>query len=315
MQLAQSIKDSYYQHLSELPLGKQIHFCTRLAAWEGDKAALDYLRTLRPMFVPTPFSEDKMRDSLRTILIGPATGEPNAFKLRKPYFDKYPSLRTVDNTLFRVRHLLTVYGVDTRPLLLGLIAKEQLIQLKEQLFADDQAMRILSTYAINLIYLLERVVFDNTGPDAINLDRFYTLGQSYNVNDRDQLQLYVYFYTHCIIGETNFYIRPIPQELLPAYRQMVADLEAVMTERYNDIHLDNKLEFLVCRQIVGHQSTLANRIYAECEKSVSDDGHFLVDRHNANAQSHYNDIATSEHRNVLYIMSHSPYSPHTTLVG
>lgn len=315
MELARSIKDNYYAHLAELPLGKQIHFCTRIAAWEGDQAALEHLRGLRPQFVPEPYSEEAMLHTLSKILAGPATGETNASRLREPYFEKYPTLRTTDNTLFRVRHLLNVYGVDTRPLLLKLVAKEELQQLKEALLADEPAMRILSTYAINLVYLLERVVFEGSDTSGVDLDRFYSLGKGYDLDDPQQLQLYIYFYTHCVIGETNFYTNRIPAGLLPTYRQMIVELEAVISGHYDDIHLDNKLEFVVCCRIVGYQSALAGRIYEECDKSVSNDGTFLVDRHNTNAQSAHSDIASSEHRNVLYIMSHSAYNPRSTLVS
>lgn len=314
MQLSQTIKEYYYQHLPELTEHKQFHFCTRLGAWEGDSRALDHLKKLKTSFVPDPYSPEAMSKELEHILTSPPAVTANAQNLREAYFEKYPTLRGIDNALFRVRHMLAVYGIDTRTLLTQAVPLEQLQKLKSDLLADPQAFCVLSTYAVNFLYLLERVVLEHDDPASIDIAYLYKLGERYDLTDRQLLQLYIYLYTHCIIGETNFYTRRIPQALLPNYTRMIAALETVIGQHFDDINLDNKLEFLVCCQIVGVPSQIAGRIYVECDASLSDEGHFLVDKHNANVQPDRTDISASEHRNVLFIMSHTPYNPHPTLV-
>jgi hypothetical protein len=42
---------------------------------------------------------------------------------------------------------------------------------------------------------------------------------------------------------------------------------------------------------------------AEAQKSLSDDGDFLVDRHNTNPQTANASLDLSEHRNVLFVMA------------
>jgi len=96
---------------------------------------------------------------------------------------------------------------------------------------------------------------------------------------------------------------------------MLEELEPLIEANFTTINLDNKLEFLVCSRICDFKSDLFDRIYDECERSVSDAGTFVIDVHNENIQESRNDFVSSEHRNVLYIMSTSTYTPHSTLVG
>jgi hypothetical protein len=95
---------------------------------------------------------------------------------------------------------------------------------------------------------------------------------------------------------------------------MLARLEQIITEYFPHISLDNKLEFLVCARICSYQTPLFERIYIECEASLSPEGIFLVDTLNDNRLAGTKTFAGSEHRNVLFIMSGSPYTPHNTLV-
>ncbi|MET1033374.1 MAG: hypothetical protein ABWX94_02655, partial [Candidatus Saccharimonadales bacterium] len=122
-------------------------------------------------------------------------------------------------------------------------------------------------------------------------------------------------YTHCIIGESNFYTRTIPDYAASIYRDMLTSLEVLITEHFDDINLDNKLEFLVCCRICSYETDLFDRIYEECSKSLSPNGTYLIDTHNGHtAQQNRTSLQASEHRNVLFLLSCSPYRPHSTLV-
>jgi hypothetical protein len=314
MHLSESILAYYLDNLEALEGEKRFHLCTRLAAWRGESQALAYLRDVRPEFVPEPFDAAKITATLDELVNRPPTGQINALGLRQQYFERYPHLRGIDFAMFRVRHLEAVYGVDARAQLLRVVSTETLIELSNRLLADPEAIRVLSTYAINYLYLLQRVVLRDDSPMAIDVPALYELGDAYDIANPEHIQLLIYLYTHCIIGETNFYVRQIPAAYIPAYTRMLERLERLIDEQFENINLDNKLEFLVCCRITGYRSTLFDRIYDECERSVSDEGTFLVDRHNANAQSEKTTFSASEHRNVLFIMSTTPYIPHATTV-
>jgi cell division protein FtsB len=311
MELRQNVLNYYLDNFDKLSSDKQFHFATRIAAWTGDNTCLAHLEHMRPLFVPEPLTSPALTTALSNLLQNPPAALINAAAARKLYFNRYPQLRGLDFALFRVRHLQQVYGVDAREELQKLVSIEAMLSLEAALLEDHEAIKILSTYAINYMYLLHSVVLQD---NAVDRKAFLQVGKDYEASNATQLQLLIYLYTHCIIGETNFYAQEIPSAHVPLYRAMLEQLEAHIDENFEHINLDNKLEYLVCCRICNYDTTLQDRIDKECRRSISTDGTFVVDRHNSNAQSGKSSFDASEHRNVLFIMSGTQYQPHSTSV-
>ena len=310
MALHDSIREYYFSHLGDLPIDTQFHFASRLAAWEQDPQALHILETLRPHFVPGFPADGVLREILQGIITGSPAPDANASKLREPYFKKYPTLHGIGLALFRVRHWQVMYDIDARDALFSAIDEDDLTALEKKLLRDKDAVRILSTYAINFVYLYERLMLGQEDPKAINIKRLYKIGKTYNLKDDEELRLCIYFYTHCIIADSNFYEHEIPDFALPLYKKMLKRLEAIIAKHYDRISLDGKLEFLVCSRLCNFGGKLTGRIEQECQDSVSPEGTFLIDRHNVHAKNATKtSLAASEHRNVLYIMSHVAFRP------
>ncbi len=309
MELADKIYEYYMDNCHLLDDDKRFHLASRLAAWRGDPRAFQLLRESFDFIVQPDRDLD---DVLYELANRPQTGRRNAHELRQPYFKKYPILYGAHLALFRVRHLNVIYGIDARSALFNSIAEIELKQLEADLLNDDNALKILSTFAINYCYLLERVIENNE--ESLPIQHFYDIGTTYDVSQIQDLQLLIYLYTHCIIGESNFYTRNISDDKLPIYRQMLERLEIIIKTNFDKINLDNKLEYLVCARICHFNSDLFGPIYTECEKSISPDGIFLIDVHNQNTQNERTGFVRSEHRNVLFIMSTTEYNPHSTLV-
>lgn len=310
MKLADDVYNYYITHQNLLADDKLFHFATRTAAWFGREESFDILKRSRYQVVEPQLP---LNEVIANIYNAPIKNPVNAYHLRQPFFEKYPQLYGAHLALFRVRHLEAVYGIDARDALFATISKEELIDLRDKLLADDDGLRVLSTFAINFCYLLETVILKQD--HSLPLDRFLEIGASYDTSKATDIQLLIYFYTHCIIGETNFYVRTIPNELLSIYREMLRRIELLIRTHFDSINLDNKLEFLVCSRICDYKTDLYEQIYRECEQSISEEGTFIVDRHNSNAQEDRRSFSSSEHRNVLFIMSTAPYAPHSTLVN
>jgi hypothetical protein len=310
MDLSQAIKKYYFDHIGELPEDKRFHFASRIAAWEGDADAIKLLGDLRSFMVPSSPAE---MDVLLDRLLGtPLSPRINARVIRTPFFEKYPRLYGVHNALFRVRHLKSVYGVDAKPAFLEKVGQVNLDRLSENLAHDDEAVRILSTFAVNFFFLYKFILMGQK--DFLDLDNIIRIASGYDMRNKKHTQLLIYLFTHCIIGETNFYTQTIDPGRLNKFTRMLGILEAVISDNYDLINLDNKLEFLVACRICDYSSNLFEEIYRECDESLSHEGHFLIDQHNKNAQEDRKSFERSEHRNVLYIMSRTSYSPHSTLV-
>jgi len=309
MKLSDQIYQYYLSNLSLLGEDKTFHFASRMAAWTGDSKSYDILKKSYNYIV----QPDKSIDEVISELVNtPQTGKRNAHELRQPFFDKYPQLYGTHSALFRVRHLECVYGIDAKQSLFNSVSKNNLVKLEYALLNDSDAIKFLSTFAVNYIYLLERVI--NKDEDSFSIQRFYDLGKTYDTSNLQNLQLLIYLYTHCIIGESNFYTRKIAIKKLPIYHRMLSYLESIIDINFAKINLDNKLEFLVCARICNYESRLFDRVYNECENSISPEGKFIIDVHNQNAQIERNNFVSSEHRNVLFIMSNTEYNPHSTLV-
>jgi hypothetical protein len=308
--LSNSIFNYYLEHSGEMEPDKQFHFASRLYLWSGEPACRDLLTGLRPWFTADGQPDEALRQVIAAAQASPVHGSKNAAELRLPYFQKYPRLKLYVSALFRVNFLLHVYGLDTRDEFLRAFPATEVEALATELLHDEDALAILSTHAVNFLYLYSRLFGRE---ELFDPEVFLQVGENrYDLSERLHLQLFIYLYTHCIIGESLFYARRLSEN--PAYHTMFDRLEAVIEERFDDINLDNKFEFLVCGRLLGRENHLAEPIFAEAVKSVSPDGHYLIDVHNNHPQTDNVSLDKSEHRNVLFIMAHRAFEPGNSLV-
>jgi glutathione synthase/RimK-type ligase-like ATP-grasp enzyme len=282
---------------------KAFHFLSRLYLWSGDAEAKAGLDTLRPAYIGN--TEGQYRARLRYIFTRiPEHGDHMVSReARQIYFKKYPLLESYLGVLFKYLFAQKIYGLDLRPYIQELVSTTDLLKLKGEIEQDDTAMRVLSTYAINYLYMVDHYL--NTPSSAVNPTKYYKVGSTY---PGDSFELQIYFFTHCIIGASKFYSEPIKPADLDIYKKMLGYIESTLLTHFKTISLDNKCEFLVCAKICGYTSTLEDVILKEADSSLAPDGNFLIDTLNSKASpDERNDFLGSEHRNVLYIMSQLHY--------
>jgi hypothetical protein len=309
MNLSQEIKQYYFENLGSLSEDKRFHLASRTAAWEGDPQAYELLVKLRHYLLPEGVSLEKL---FSNIIAKPKVGRRIAHDLRRPYFEKYPKLSGLHSALFRARHLKAVLGIDAKDALFRVVPKAQFEELYNQLLVDPGALRALSTVGVNYMYLYKSLIGQR---DLIDPAIFVDIARGYELRDSTNIRLQIYLYTHSIIGETNFYTEVVLSKYRVLFAKMLNELEEIIAKRFEDISLDSKLEFLVCCRICGINSPLFKKVYDECQKSISPEGHFLIDRHNKNSKTSLSSFNSSEHRNVLFIMSSSLFNPHPTLIS
>lgn len=304
--LSNTVYSYYLSRLTDLPIKDRFHFASRLYLWRSDEECLNLLHQLRPWFTSDGDAGAAIRKVAEEAKASAGFGSKNADRLRQPYFDKYPRLKSYVSVLFRINFLQTIYQVDCGDLFYEIFDKSEADNLLNQLIADQPALSVLSTHAINFIYLYCNWVLKDASP--IKPEDIFKLGLiSYDLDDKIQLQLLIYLFTHCIIGESLFYYQAIPKSSMGPYEQMLDHLEDVISRSFQDINLDNKFEFLVCNKLLNQKSALEDLIFDEASRSVSSEGDFLIDRHNLNPQALNTSLDKSEHRNVLYIMATSDF--------
>lgn len=304
--LSNDIYSYYLDRFSNLPLDKQMHFALRLYSWREDTASQKLLENLKPTVFWTGDYIQLIESIYQGQLFEIKEGSLNTLSIRTPYFAKYPALRRISATLYWLASLQNHYGIDLRPALYSVISQDELQTLRERLWTDKEALAILSTHALNFIYLYDSYLLESALPDPNYLFDIVRDNTYDGISEPAQLQLRLYFLTHCIIGASKFYQQALPSTQLPVYGQMAAELETFIGQNFDAIKLDNKFEFLVCCKLTGQTTLLQGKIVREAEQSISPDGTYLIDRHNMNLQPAYTTLATSEHRNVLYIMADSP---------
>jgi len=270
-----------------------------MAAWEADPSAQSKLAGMKAYMT----GDGDIKSLLAGILGSPVRQNIFGRSLRQPFFDKYPQLFGFHDALFRLRHLKEIYGIDGRGQLLELISREDMEKLYSQLVHDQPALRILSRFAIDYLILYE-ILFDRK--QRLDPGQLLELAEDYNLEDDVQFHLLVYLFTHTIIADSFFYSRPVPAARLDVYRQKLSRLEELLVQRPG-AKLDCQYEFLVACRICGMDSPLFSKLHEAAPTQLSPEGTFITDPKNGGPEAGLNGFGRSEHRNVLFIMSQSPY--------
>jgi len=294
-----------YQSQIHILGDKKFHFLSRLYLWSGNVIFKSKLDELRAEYIGN--SKEGYQERLKKIStrIPEHGGRMVAKEARQIYFKKYPGLEPFLGLLFKNLFVREIYGVDLHEHIRALVSDEDLLALKFALENDEEAMRVLSTHAINYLYMLNDYL--GTKTSATTPEKYLQIGTSYQT---ECLELQIYFLTHCIIGASGFYSTSIKKSDLDVYMRMLGHIEIIIQNHFETISLDNKFEFLVCAKICGYKSGIEKSILLEANHSLAPDGNFLVDIHNAKVSlNERNDFVGSEHRNILYIMSQTPFHP------
>lgn len=278
-----SVRSYYYEHFNELAPDKKFHFATRVKNYFHCDDFQDY------------FAHNMPSTDLKVLLENNDFSHVNNLEARRPYFLKYDQIYGIDLALFRVNHLLNEYNVDLRADLLKLIPLERLYRLADDLMADDGAIVTLSTWAVNVICLIETLFPRHQNVVQILAEKSLTFETKFRHADP---LLLIYLYTHIILCDSNFYTRPITERLLA--QKMLERCAHLIEEHFDQLILDVRIEFLVCSNMAGvNYPQLRSRIAAECSQNLQGNS-YLVDLRRPKS---YHSLNGAEHTNVLFIMS------------
>lgn len=313
--LVDSVESYYKKRIEQVP-STAFHFASRLWLWTGDSWAREQLDAMQAEYIGT--TPDEIMAHIDEIVESDKASEPTVNRHkphRKSSFEKYDRLSFYNKLLFKVVFCDSLYDLDIRPYVRKYVSDKEFTDLFNRLIEDGDAMRMLSTFAINYLYLLKNYFKDKISKSSavlVSTSEIMSLMDGYKAHERDgtlkkstSSKLQVYLLTHAIIGESRFYARPVKGS---SYKSFCEKIEQIITSNYYEISLDNKLEFLVCCKICGYESNIRKLIEQECQKSVSWAGNFLVDSLNTSSSSKTgNCLRISEHRNTLYLMSQKPF--------
>jgi len=287
---------NYFEKFDEfLPRHISFHLWSRLWLYKNDENARSQLDGLKDWYLGK--GEDGIEKRIKELTTTTAEKD-DPLTDRKRYYQKYPKLLKYSSLLFWWLMAREIYNEDVSGEIEKVAPKEEINSLLEMVSKDHEAIRILSSGATNFFYLTEAYL-----GIKVKTDELFNLVKSDKYSmDREGLKQRFYFLSHLVIGETLFYTRKEIKNRETCLG-IVKELEKMIKNHYFKISLDMKFEFLVCCQILGHQTDLVEVINGEAERSLASVGNFLVDTHNAWIHGFGNKFTRSEHRNVLYLMS------------
>ncbi len=291
--------DAYFKNSLELYPYDLFHYASRRWLWSRDAWSQERLIDMKEWYLGK--DEAAYREKIVSLCTGNEVAQSvNQNKVyRQKYYEKYTNLALYNSLLFRYLFARTLYGVDLKSYIQEQVPDADFLEVFNQLLNDHDAIRVLSTHAINYFYLLKNYLGTEVDPQLFLTmsDEYDHLVASGELKASDAQKLKIYLLTHAIIGESLFYSRPVNGEV---YTEMCRRVEASIESQYFTVSLDNKFEFLVCAALCGYKTRLRSLILQEAEGVVSWAGPFIVDR---DAQAVRHVVQSSEHRNVLYVMA------------
>lgn len=298
------VKNLYEDALNYMDKNNRFHYLSRMYLWFRDDESRNLLLQMEDNYIGKDDSRiaDKIRGYLITEQVHDRKQEAES---RLPYIKKYKMLMEYSDVFYKVLFCDQIYQKDIRPIVKAQIETESMLELKEKLEEDWQGMATLSTFALNFIYGLENYLYkDSSSLDFVNPELYCNIAKDAYVSSlENNYKLRLYFITHCIINESRFYSRKIERSF-DIYSDMLKLAETIINKNYFDIGLDNKLEFLVCAKMMHCNTPLKEIIFSETQKSLSNNGNYLIDSLNVNSiLRHRDNIQASEHRNTLFLMA------------
>lgn len=298
------IVKNYYEKNLHLLGEKKFHYLSRMYLWTGENKYYKKLKKERLNYLGKNINDIENRISERIKKSPHGRVGMNNYSERLKYFNKFSNLYETTSVLFFYLFSKSIYNKNLKSLVKKYIKTEKLLDFRKKLAQDPDALSILSTHAINFLYLSEMYLKDcSISCKSINPENYFKLAKKY-YKKGNELTI-IYLLTHCIIGASAFYSKKITKQN-KIYTKMIQLIEKIIQENYFNINLDNKIEFIVCAKLMNYPSDIEKLIISEAEFSLSPIGNYIVDKFNNHVKlSQKNDFISSEHRNVLYLMAAS----------
>lgn len=302
--LSEQIYSTYHRRTSSLSLDKAFHFHSRLYLWLNDQHSKAELEHLKAQYIGVNSKEHEL--NLKKAVQSQADPQHHFYQIRRPYFEHYPQLIGYGDVLFKGLFSQLIYHLNLQKIIANIISEEDLVELENRLLADPEALAMISTHAINYLLVLNNYFFHKESRKILNHVQD-VLHHQYSFENRQHVLLAIYLITHCVIGETLFYSQ-LPNNL-SLLNDMLFFAGELIGQQYELITLDVKLEFLVSCRLCNIKHPLQKKIHQEANSSIIEiDGKYLlIDQ---NYRSNYNqDLESTEHRNVLYLMAFNQPQP------
>ncbi len=297
--VVQLVKDHYHSNYPFLSY-KQFHYASRNYLWFGKKVDCQRLKKLEERI----FNDQEIDQAFQKCFDQAEENNKSKYSLRKKYLKEYPTLKTYCRILFKYLMAKNLFKKDISHLVEKYVSKEELKDLQIKLLNNPRAIMGLSTPAVNFLYLSKYYLGSKSS--KISPEYFLKIINKFKTKDKQEIRLKIYNLTHCIIGASLFYTRDLNRTEKRVYQKFAKEIEETIINNYFQVTLDNKFEFLVVAELCDYQSSLKKIIESEAESSLSNFGNYLIDQLPKTEKTYGDNLLSSEHRNILYLMAMLP---------
>lgn len=303
------IKKNYDNNIKYLPYLYQFHYASRMFLWTKDNKYRQMLDELKNDFIGD--SSEQQKKVVQTTYYDFHFTPRLDRQIRNGDIGLYEKVVHYNDILRRYLFGKTIYNVELGKYIEELISKKDLNFIYTELIKNPEAILSISTDAINYIFYI-KFYFESYYYDSISVDleSLFSLVQYYIKENssltREKITQLMYILTHCIIGQSEFYNKPITNK--KNFGNFILLLENTIEDYFFDLGLDIKLEFLMCCKLLNHKTHIKNLILNQAHQSISYHGNYLEDKiRSSHTKSLADRMTLSEHSSVLYIMATTPY--------
>lgn len=292
-ELFEAVHDHYIENLQYLSIGSQFHFLSRLYLWSREPEYASKLEDIRDEWWSVM---DSIVSRIKRVYDGTFEQRVPTKSYRRSAYRKHPYIDLYNSFFFKCLFDRSVFGGDAFERLSIHIKKEHVKEMYHQLISDPESVFELSTPAVNFIYFC--TLFYPEECPQISPERILAWGDEHHIANPDaDTDARIYFYTHAIIGATEFYSKQISDEHRAVYTEMLRRVEYAIAQRYMHTSIDHKAEFIVCCRMLGYTSSIESVIRSEILSSRSPHGIYF--------QNTLNTIKNNFSRRSMHAVEHS----------
>ncbi len=304
---SRNVKEFYTSNIENLKNNARRHFLSRMYLWFKlgfykkllvetkseyiGNTTQDILKMLKKLYQYTPSPYIRQKEQ------------------REKYIEIYKKVIVNNRVLAKNLFSQTLYDLDISEAVINVIDIEDLKSFYNSIKDQRQAIATLATTVVNLTYFLK--FFFQQQPHLkfpLLTNEFFLeiFNSEYKFEEDWEVEIAIYLLTHIIIGESYFY--KISPRKSTINLDVLDQLHKLIASNYDQVSLDNKLEYLVCCRLTSEKSDLYERIIKEAKKNIINNS-YLVDPYNfhlKNSKDPFSKLV--EHTNSLYIMATNSFA-------
>ncbi|MEP7103538.1 MAG: hypothetical protein ABI721_02410 [Candidatus Dojkabacteria bacterium] len=295
--IAKNIEDFYLTNLNLLKPEKRFHLLSRLYLSTRNSKYKKLLNLYKSDLIPTNL-EEFLKELLNNNYIDRHLLVEGK---RSQYLQEYPEISKYNKVFFLNFFLKQIYGIKIARIINKDLNKIQVLAYFNKLILDPDALRILSSVAVNFLFQANRYLKLNKEKKLLNIIFRIVKNIDFNRMDDIEKKQLAYMVTHTIINISDMYSN-LAINNPDMCEGLLLHLEEKMMPSIDSFTVDVLIELLVCWKLLDRKSKYEKILLEIVLNAYKSETHYLVESKYEITHAVMNDLNGSEHRNILFIL-------------